>query len=214
MALGLVGRKAGMTRLFTEDGASIPVTLIEVEPNRVTQVKTEATDGYRALQVTVGVRRASRVTKPMAGHFAKAGVEPGRGLWEFRLAEGEGADIAVGSELKADLFAAGQKVDVTGTSIGKGFAGAIKRHHFRSQRASHGNSLSHRAPGSIGQNQSPGRVFKGKKMAGHLGAVRRCTQNLEVVRVDAERNLLAIKGAVPGPKGGDVMIKPAIKTRR
>ncbi len=214
MALGLVGRKAGMTRLFTEDGASIPVTLIEVEPNRVTQVKTEATDGYRALQVTVGVRRASRVTKPMAGHFAKAGVEPGRGLWEFRLAEGEGADIAVGAELKADLFAAGQKVDVTGTSIGKGFAGAIKRHHFRSQRASHGNSLSHRAPGSIGQNQSPGRVFKGKKMAGHLGAVRRCTQNLEVVRVDAERNLLAIKGAVPGPKGGDVMIKPAIKTRR
>jgi len=163
-----------MTRLFTEDGVSIPVTLIEVEPNRVTQVKTEATDGYRALQVTVGARRASRVTKPMAGHFAKAGVEPGRGLWEFRLADGEGTDIDVGAELKADLFQAGQKVDVTGTTIGKGFAGTIKRHHFRSQRATHGNSLSHRAPGSIGQNQSPGRVFKGKKMAGHLGAARRC----------------------------------------
>ena len=162
MAIGLIGRKAGMTRVFTEDGASIPVTLIEVEPNRVTQVKTEETDGYRALQVTVGARRASRVTKPMAGHFAKAGVEPGRGLWEFRLAEGEGDGIGVGAELTVDLFQTGQKVDVTGTTIGKGFAGTIKRHHFRSQRASHGNSLSHRAPGSIGQNQSPGRVFKGK----------------------------------------------------
>ena len=214
MAIGLIGRKAGMTRVFTEDGASIPVTLIEVEPNRVTQVKTEQTDGYRALQVTVGSRRASRVTKPMAGHFAKAGVAPGRGLWEFRLAGDEGAEIGVGAELKVDLFRAGQKVDVTGTTIGKGFAGAIKRHHFRSQRASHGNSLSHRAPGSIGQNQSPGRVFKGKKMAGHLGAARRCVQNLEVVRVDVERNLLAIRGAVPGAKGGDVMIKPAVKVRR
>ncbi|MBK8507792.1 MAG: 50S ribosomal protein L3 [Candidatus Competibacter sp.] len=214
MAIGLIGRKAGMTRVFTEDGVSIPVTLIEVEPNRVTQVKTEQTDGYRALQVTVGSRRASRVTKPMAGHFAKAGVAPGRGLWEFRLTGDEGAGIDVGAELKVDLFAAGQKVDVTGTTIGKGFAGAIKRHHFRSQRASHGNSLSHRAPGSIGQNQSPGRVFKGKKMAGHLGAAQRCTQNLEVVRVDAERNLLAIKGAVPGAKGGDVMVKPAVKVRR
>ena len=214
MALGLIGRKAGMTRLFTEDGVSIPVTLIEVEPNRVTQVKTEETDGYRALQVTVGARRASRVTKPMAGHFAKAGVEPGRGLWEFRLAGDEGAEIGVGAELKVDLFRAGQKVDVTGTTIGKGFAGTIKRHHFRSQRASHGNSLSHRAPGSIGQNQSPGRVFKGKTMAGHLGAARRCTPNLEVVRVDAERNLLAIKGAVPGAKGGDVRIEPAVKVRR
>ncbi|MDS4042588.1 MAG: 50S ribosomal protein L3 [Candidatus Competibacter sp.] len=214
MAIGLIGRKAGMTRVFTEDGASIPVTLIEVEPNRVTQVKTEETDGYRALQVTVGARRASRVTKPMAGHFAKAGVEPGRGLWEFRLAEGEGDGIGVGAELTVDLFQTGQKVDVTGTTIGKGFAGTIKRHHFRSQRASHGNSLSHRAPGSIGQNQSPGRVFKGKKMAGHLGAARRCTLNLEVVRVDAERNLLAIKGSVPGAKGSDVMVRPAVKVRR
>ncbi|MDS4019287.1 MAG: 50S ribosomal protein L3 [Candidatus Competibacter sp.] len=214
MAIGLIGRKAGMTRVFTEDGASIPVTLIEVEPNRVTQVKTEETDGYRALQVTVGARRASRVTKPMAGHFAKAGVEPGRGLWEFRLAEGEGDGIGVGAELTVDLFKTGQKVDVTGTTIGKGFAGTIKRHHFRSQRASHGNSLSHRAPGSIGQNQSPGRVFKGKKMAGHLGAARRCTLNLEVVRVDAERNLLAIKGSVPGAKGSDVMVRPAVKVRR
>lgn len=214
MAIGLIGRKVGMTRVFTEDGVSIPVTLIEVEPNRVTQIKTEASDGYRALQVTVGRCRASRVTKPMAGHFAKAGVEPGRGLWEFRLAEGEGAEIDVGAELKADVFEVGQKVDVTGTSIGKGFAGVIKRYHFRSQRATHGNSLSHRAPGSIGQNQSPGRVFKGKKMCGHLGAAQRSTQNLEVIRVDVERNLLAIKGAVPGAKGGDVMIRPAVKVRR
>jgi large subunit ribosomal protein L3 len=214
MAIGLIGRKAGMTRVFTEDGVSIPVTLIEVEPNRVTQIKTEAIDGYRALQVTVGQRRASRVTRPMAGHFAKAGVEPGRGLWEFRLAESEGAEIDVGAELKADVFHVGQKVDVTGISIGKGFAGVIKRYHFRSQRATHGNSLSHRAPGSIGQNQSPGRVFKGKKMCGHLGAVQRSTQNLEVIRVDVERNLLAIKGSVPGAKGGDVMIRPAVKVRR
>lgn len=214
MAIGLIGRKAGMTRLFTEDGVSIPVTLIEVEPNRVTQIKTKETDGYCALQVTVGARRASRVTKPMAGHFAKAGVAPGRNLWEFRLAEGEGTEIGVGAELTVDRFQAGQKVDVTGTTIGKGFAGAIKRHHFSGQRTTHGNSLSHRAPGSIGQNQSPGRVFKGKKMAGHLGAARRCTQNLEVVRVDVERNLLAIKGAVPGAKGSDVMIRPAAKARR
>lgn len=214
MAIGLVGRKAGMTRVFTEDGVSIPVTLIEVEPNRVTQVKTEQSDGYRALQVTVGSRRPSRVTKPMVGHFAKAGVAPGRGLWEFRLNGDEGAEIAVGAELKVDVFQTGQKVDVTGTTIGKGFAGAIKRHHFRSQRATHGNSLSHRAPGSIGQNQSPGRVFKGKKMSGHLGAAQRCVQNLEVVRVDVERNLLAIKGAVPGAKGGDVLIRPAVKVRR
>ena len=214
MAIGLVGRKAGMTRVFTEDGASIPVTLIEVEPNRVTQVKTEDIDGYRALQVTVGSRRASRVTKPMAGHFAKAGVAPGRNLWEFRLADGEGVEIVVGAELNVDLFKVGQKVDVTGTTIGKGFAGAIKRHHFSGQRSTHGNSLSHRAPGSIGQNQSPGRVFKGKKMAGHLGAAQRCTQNLEIIRVDAERNLLAIKGAVPGAKGSDVMVRPAVKARR
>lgn len=214
MAIGLIGRKAGMTRVFTEDGASIPVTLIEVEPNRVTQIKTEEVDGYRALQVAVGARRSSRVTKPMSGHFAKAGVAPGRGLWEFRLADDEGVDIDVGAELTVDRFQAGQKVDVTGTTIGKGFAGTIKRHHFRSQRASHGNSRSHRAPGSIGQNQSPGRVFKGKKMAGHLGAVRRCVQNLEVIRVDAERNLLAIKGAIPGHKGGDVMVRPAVKARQ
>ena len=214
MAIGLIGRKAGMTRVFTEDGASIPVTLLEIEPNRVTQVKTKETDGYRALQVTVGSRRPSRVTKPMAGHFAKAGVEAGRGLWEFRLVDDEGADIGVGAELKVDLFAVGQKVDVTGTSIGKGFAGTIKRHHFTGQRNSHGNSLSHRVPGSIGQNQSPGRVFKGKKMAGHLGAVQRCVQNLEVIRVDAERNLLAVKGAVPGHKGGDVIVRPAVKARR
>ena len=214
MAIGLIGRKAGMTRVFTEDGASIPVTLLEIEPNRVTQVKTKETDGYRALQVTVGSRRPSRVTKPMAGHFAKAGVEAGRGLWEFRLVDDEGADLGVGAELKVDLFEVGQKVDVTGTSIGKGFAGTIKRHHFTGQRNSHGNSLSHRVPGSIGQNQSPGRVFKGKKMAGHLGAVQRCVQNLEVIRVDAERNLLAVKGAVPGHKGGDVIVRPAVKARR
>lgn len=214
MAIGLVGRKAGMTRVFTEDGASIPVTVIEVEPNRVTQVKTVETDGYRALQVTTGTRRASRVNKPMAGHFAKAGVEAGRGLWEFRLTDGEGETIGIGAELKVDLFAVGQKVDVTGTTIGKGFAGTMKRHHFRGLRASHGVSVSHRAPGSIGQRQTPGRVFKGKRMAGHLGAVRRSVQNLEVIRVDAERNLLLIKGAVPGAKGGNVIVRPAVKARR
>jgi large subunit ribosomal protein L3 len=214
MAIGLVGRKAGMTRVFTEDGVSIPVTVIEVEPNRVTQVKSVASDGYRALQVTTGARRTNRITKPEAGHFAKAGVEAGRGLWEFRLGDGEGDDIAVGAELKVEaVFQPGQLVDVTGTTIGKGFAGTIKRHHFKSQRASHGNSLSHRAPGSIGQNQSPGRVFKGKRMAGQMGAVRRSIQNLEVVRVDAERNLLLVKGAVPGAKGGDLIVRPAVKAR-
>jgi large subunit ribosomal protein L3 len=213
MAIGLIGRKAGMTRVFTEDGVSIPVTVIEVEPNRVTQLKTAAVDGYRALQVTTGTRRASHVNKPSAGHFAKANVEAGRGLWEFTLTEGEGADITVGSELRVDLFKTGQKVDVTGTTIGKGFAGTIKRHNFSGQRASHGNSLSHRVPGSIGQNQSPGRVFKGKKMSGHMGSARRCTQNLEVVRVDRERNLLLVKGAVPGAKGGDVIVRPAVKAR-
>jgi large subunit ribosomal protein L3 len=213
MAIGLIGRKAGMTRIFTEEGGSVPVTVIEVEPNRVTQLKTEQVDGYRALQVTTGARRASRVNKPFAGHFAKAGVEAGRGLWEFRLGEDEGEDIIVGSELRVDLFQAGQKVDVAGTTIGKGFAGTIKRHHFSGQRATHGNSLSHRVPGSIGQNQSPGRVFKGKKMSGHLGAVRRSTQNLEIVRVDNDRNLLLIKGAVPGSKGSDVIIRPSIKAR-
>lgn len=213
MAIGLVGRKAGMTRVFTEDGASVPVTVIEVEPNRITQIKSPQTDGYRALQVTTGSRKASRVTKPMAGHYAKADMEAGRGLWEFRLAEDEASDAAVGGELKVDLFQVGQKVDVTGTTIGKGFAGTIKRHHFSGQRKTHGNSLSHRVPGSIGQNQTPGRVFKGKRMAGQMGAVRRCIQNLEVVRVDVERNLLLVKGAVPGAKGGDVIVRPAVKTR-
>ncbi len=214
MALGLVGRKVGMTRVFDDKGVSIPVTVIEAEPNRITQCKTIESDGYAALQVTVGTRRASRVTMPMAGHFKKADVAPGRSLWEFRLIDGESGDYKPGDELKVDLFAAGQKVDVTGTTIGKGFAGTIKRHHFRGQRKTHGNSLSHRVPGSIGQNQTPGRVFKGKKMAGHLGAVRRSVQNLEVVRVDAERNLLLIKGAVPGAKGGDLIVRPAVKRRR
>ncbi|MGF1529622.1 MAG: 50S ribosomal protein L3 [Candidatus Competibacterales bacterium] len=214
MALGLVGRKVGKPRVFDDKGVSIPVTVIEAEPNRITQCKTIESDGYAALQVTVGTRRASRVTMPMAGHFKKADVAPGRSLWEFRLIDGESGDYKPGDELKVDLFAAGQKVDVTGTTIGKGFAGTIKRHHFRGQRKTHGNSLSHRVPGSIGQNQTPGRVFKGKKMAGHLGAVRRSVQNLEVVRVDAERNLLLIKGAVPGAKGGDLIVRPAVKRRR
>jgi len=213
MAIGLVGRKVGMTRVFTEDGASLPVSVIEVEPNRVAQVRSEAVDGYRALQVTTGVKKASRVNKPAAGHFAKAGVDAGRGLWEFRLEGDEGADIEVGAEFKVDLFEAGQKVDVTGVTKGKGFAGTIKRHHFRGQDSTHGNSLSHRAPGSIGQNQTPGRVFKGKKMAGHMGDVRNTVQNLEVVRVDAERNLILVKGAIPGSKGGDVIVRPAIKTK-
>lgn len=213
MAIGLVGRKVGMTRVFTEEGVSVPVTVIEVEPNRVTQLKTVESDGYRAVQVTTGIRRASRVNKPAMGHFAKAGVTAGRGLWEFRLNDGDGEDITLGAELKVDLFKTGQHVDVSGTTIGKGFAGTIKRHHFRGQRTTHGNSLSHRVPGSIGQNQTPGRVFKGKKMAGHMGAVRRTTLNLEVVRVDAERNVLLVKGAVPGSKGGDVIIRPSVKTR-
>lgn len=213
MTIGIVGRKAGMTRIIGDDGVTVPVTVIAVEPNRVTQVKTAGTDGYRALQVTTGSRRASRVTRPMAGHFAKAGTEAGRGLWEFRLAEGEGEDYQVGSEIGVGIFEAGQKVDVTGTSIGKGFAGVIKRYHFSTQDATHGNSLSHRAPGSIGQNQTPGRVVKGKKMCGHLGNVRRSTQNIEVVRVDAERNLLLVKGSVPGARGGDVIIRPAVKAR-
>lgn len=213
MTIGVVGRKSGMTRLFTEDGASVPVSVIEVTPNRVTQVKTVENDGYRALQVTAGERRATRVTKPMAGHFARAGVQAGRGLWEFRLGDGEGEGIEVGAEIKADIFAAGQKVDVSGTSRGKGFAGAIKRHHFAAQDATHGNSLSHRAPGSIGQNQTPGRVFKGKRMAGHMGDVARVAQNLEVMRVDVERNLVLVKGAIPGAPGGDVVIRPSVKTR-
>jgi len=213
MAIGIVGRKCGMTRIFTEDGNSIPVTVIEVEPNRVTQIRTAENDGYSAVQVTLGARRAARVTKPMAGHFAKAGVAAGRGVWEFRLDDGEGADLQPGAEIKVDIFAAGQKVDVTGVSIGKGFAGTIKRHHFGMGDATHGNSLSHRAPGSIGQRQTPGRVFKGKKMSGHLGNAQRTAQNLEVVRVDAERNLLLVKGAVPGHEGRDVIVRPAVKAR-
>jgi large subunit ribosomal protein L3 len=211
MAIGLIGKKAGMTRIFTEAGESVPVTVVEVDPNRVTQVRNQEVDGYRAFQVTAGSRRASRVTKAMAGHFAKAGTEAGTGLWEFRLADGEGEDITVGNKIGVDIFAAGQKVDVAGTTIGKGFAGGVKRHNFRTQDATHGNSLSHRAPGSIGQCQTPGRVFKGKRMAGHMGNVRRTTQNLEIVRVDAERNLLLIKGAVPGARGGDVIVTPAVK---
>ncbi|MCZ6500119.1 MAG: 50S ribosomal protein L3 [Gammaproteobacteria bacterium] len=211
MALGLVGRKCGMTRVFTDAGESIPVTVIEALPNRVTQVKTVGSDGYRALQVTTGTRKLSHVSKAIAGHFAKAKQELGRGLWEFRLQDDEGADFEAGSEIKVDFFENGQKVDVEGTSIGKGYAGVIKRHHFHMQDATHGNSLAHRAPGSIGQNQTPGRVFKGKKMAGHMGNVRRTSQNLEVVRVDVERNLLLVKGAVPGNAGGDVIVRPAVK---
>ncbi|EEX38165.1 50S ribosomal protein L3 [Vibrio metschnikovii] len=207
--IGLVGRKVGMTRVFTEEGVSIPVTVVEVEANRVSQVKTLETDGYAAIQVTAGTKKANRVTKPEAGHFAKAGVEAGRGLWEFRLENGE--EFEVGAELTVELFNEIKKVDVTGTSKGKGFQGAVKRWNFRTQDMTHGNSLSHRAPGSIGQCQTPGRVFKGKKMAGHMGAERVTTQNLEIVRVDAERNLLLIKGAVPGATGANVIVKPAIK---
>ena len=213
MTMGLVGRKCGMTRVFTEDGISIPVTVIEAQPNRITQVKTLETDGYRALQVAAGSRKASRVSKPEAGHFAKAKVEAGDLITEFRLDDADSGEFAPGTELKVDLFEAGQKVDVVGTSIGKGFAGTVKRHNFRTQDATHGNSLSHRAPGSIGQNQSPGRVFKGKKMSGQMGNVRRTAQNLEVVRVDAERNLLLVKGAVPGHRGGRVIVRPSVKGR-
>jgi large subunit ribosomal protein L3 len=214
MTMGLVGRKCGMTRVFTEDGVSIPVTVIEAQPNRITQVKTVETDGYRARQVAAGSRRASRVRKPAAGHFAAAKVEAGDLMMEFRLEDTDDGEFAAGNELKVDLFEEGQKVDVIGTTIGKGFAGAIKRWNFSMQDATHGNSLAHRAPGSIGQNQTPGRVFKGKKMAGHMGNVQRTVQNLEVVRVDAERNLLLIKGAVPGHRGGKVVVRPAIKTKK
>ncbi|NVD36815.1 50S ribosomal protein L3 [Marinobacter lutaoensis] len=211
MAIGVVGRKAGMTRIFMEDGRAVPVTVIEVEPNRITQLKTLENDGYRAVQVTVGTRRASRVTKAEAGHFAKAGVEAGRGVWEFRLAEGEGEGLELGAEINASIFEEGQLIDATGQSKGKGFQGGVKRWNFSMQDATHGNSLSHRAPGSIGQNQTPGRVFKGKKMAGQMGNARVTVQNLKVVRVDAERNLLLVSGAVPGATGGDVVIKPAVK---
>jgi len=211
MAIGIIGRKAGMTRVFTEEGQSVPVTVIEVAPNRVTQVKTVETDGYSALQVTAGNRRGNLVNKPQAGHFAKVSVEAGRGLWEFRLDDGEGADLQPGAELRVDRFAVGQFVDVTGISKGKGFAGTIKRHNFGMQDATHGNSVSHRAPGSIGQNQTPGRVFKGKKMAGHMGDERVTIQSLEVVRVDTERNLLLVKGAVPGATGGTVTVHLSVK---
>lgn len=209
MAMGLIGKKCGMTRVFTPNGEAVAVTVIAVESNTVAQVKTVETDGYRAIQLSAGTRK--RASKPIAGHYAKANVKPGRTLREFRLGEKDGADIQVGAELKADLFKEGQYVDVTGVTIGKGYAGTIKRHHFTMGDASHGNSLSHRAPGSIGQRQTPGRVFPGKRMAGHLGNVQRTVQNLQVVRVDAERNVLLVKGAVPGSKGGNVIVSPAVK---
>ena len=209
MSLGLVGRKVGMTRVFSDDGVSTPVTVIEVEPNRISQIKTVETDGYTAIQVISGSRRASRVTKPMAGHYRKAGVEAGSGAWEFRVDSVD--DFELGSEIKVDLFEQGQLVDVAGISKGKGFQGGVKRHNFTMQDATHGNSISHRSNGSIGQNQTPGRVFKGKKMSGHMGAEKCTTQNLEVVRVDSERNLVLIKGAVPGSKSGVVIIRPAVK---
>lgn len=214
MAIGVIGRKAGMTRVFTDNGASVPVTVIQVEPNRVTQLKNDERDGYMAVQVTTGSRRASRVTRPVAGHYARAGVEPGRGLWEFRLVEGDTGEYEVGGEIGVDQFEAGQRVDVCGSSKGRGFAGTVKRYNFRTQDATHGNSLAHRVPGSIGQAQDPGHVFKGKKMPGHMGNVRRTTQNLEVVRVDAERGLLLVKGAVPGATGGDLIVLPSVKAAR
>ncbi len=209
MAIGIVGRKCGMTRVFDENGVSTPVTVIEVTANRITQVKTKDNDGYQAIQVTTGERKANRVTRPAAGHFKKAGVEAGRGLWEFTTESLDG--LEAGGEVKVDIFEDGQIVDVTGMSKGKGFQGGIKRWNFSMQDATHGNSISHRSNGSIGQNQSPGKVFKGKKMSGHMGAERSTTQNLKVVRVDAERNILLIKGAVPGSKGGDVIVCPAVK---
>jgi len=212
MSIGLVGRKSGMTRIFTEEGASVPVTVVEVQPNRVTQIKTAETDGYSAIQVTTGSRKASHVNKAMAGHFAKANAEAGTGLWEFRTNDLE--EMELGKEFTVELFEAGAKVDVTGTSKGKGFQGGVKRHNFRMQDATHGNSISHRAPGSIGQCQTPGRVFKGKKMAGQMGSEQKTTQSLEVVRVDAENNLLLIKGALPGATGSNVIVRPAVKSKR
>jgi large subunit ribosomal protein L3 len=212
MTIRLVGKKCGMTRVFTEDGVSEPVTVVEVLPNRVTQIKTVDNDGYQAIQITRGERKRSRVNKPLAGHYAKAGVEPGTGLWEIDIDESDKlGELALGAELKVDLFSEGQWVDVTATSKGKGFAGTIKRHHFAGQDATHGNSLSHRVPGSIGQRQSPGKVFKGKKMSGHLGDVRRTIQNQQIVRIDAGRNLIMIRGCVPGAPGADVIIRPAVK---
>lgn len=213
MSLGVVGRKVGMTRVFDDAGRSVAVTVIEVLPNRVTQVKSLEVDGYEALQVTTGVRRASRVTSAAAGHFAKAGVEAGRGMWEFRVAGDVLSQYVAGAEITVEMFAAVQAVDVTGTSIGKGFAGTVKRHNFRTQDATHGNSRSHRVPGSIGQRQTPGRVWKGKRMSGHMGDERVTAQNLSVVRVDAERGLLLVKGAVPGSEGGDLVVRPSIKAK-
>ena len=214
MSLGLVGRKVGMTRVFAEDGSSIPVTVLDVSNNRVTQIKTPEADGYAAVQVTFGKRRASRVSKPAAGHLAKAGVEAGEVLREFRVAPDQLAGFKPGDVVAASIFSVGQKVDVSGTSIGKGYAGAITRHHFSSNRASHGNSLSHNSAGSIGMAQDPGRVFPGKKMSGHLGDVARTTQNLQVVRIDEARQLLLVRGAVPGAKGGDVIVAPAVKASK
>ncbi len=211
MAIGLVGRKRGMTRVFTDAGETIPVTVVEVLPNRVTQVKSVDNDGYRAVQVTYGERRQSLVSKAAAGHYAKANVAPGRALVEFRLGEKEGADLKAGSEIKADMFKVGAKVDVTGTTIGKGFAGVMKRHNFAGHHATHGVSLSHRTPGSIGQRQTPGRVFLGKRMSGHMGSTRRTIENLKVVEIDTERNLLLIRGAVPGAEGGEVIVRPSVK---
>ena len=210
--LGLVGRKVGMTRIFTEEGESIPVTVLDVSNNRVAQVKTPEVDGYAAVQVVYGERRATRVTKPAAGHFAKAGVQAGSNTKEFRLDPAKAAEFAPGATLTVEsIFEAGQKVDVTGTTIGKGFAGTIKRHNFNGQRRSHGNSVSHRVPGSIGQAQDPGRIFPGKKMSGHMGDVTRTVQNLDIVRVDAERGLLLVRGAVPGHKNADIVVRPAVK---
>jgi large subunit ribosomal protein L3 len=219
MAIGLVGRKAGMTRVFTEGGETVPVTVIEVLPNRVTQVKSQEKDGYRAVQVTYGTRRPQLHSKAVTGHYAKANVAPGKSLIEFRLADGEkselaGSEIKQGAEIKVDIFKAGEFVDVAGTTIGKGFAGTMKRHNFKGGRATHGNSVSHRVPGSIGQRQTPGRVFKGKRMSGHMGVVRRTTENLKVVQVDLERNLLLIRGAVPGAEGGEVIVRPSLKVAR
>ncbi|MFO7324647.1 MAG: 50S ribosomal protein L3, partial [Pseudomonadota bacterium] len=214
MTIGLVGRKCGMTRIFTEAGESVPVTVVEVLANRVTQVKTEDKDGYRAVQVTYGKRRPQLLTRALAGHYAKAKVEPGRSLVEFRLEKDEAPDVQPGTEFTAEIFKAGQLVDVTGTTIGKGFAGTMKRHNFGGGPASHGHSVTHRAPGSIGQRQTPGRVFKGKRMSGHMGVVRRTTENLKVVEVDAARNLLLISGAVPGAEGGEVIVRPSVKAAR
>lgn len=213
MSIGLIGRKCGMTRVFSEDGSSVPVTVLQIDSNRVTQVKGIEVDGYRAVQVAAGEKKSSRVNKAMAGHYAAANTTAGRGLWEFRLEEGEGEDLTVGSELTVNVFSAGQVVDVQGKSIGKGFAGAIKRHNFSMQDATHGNSRSHRVLGSIGMNQTPGRVFKGKKMEGHMGAEKVTVQNLTIHSIDTARNLILVKGAVPGAKGGDVIITPAMKMR-